>query len=236
MVFITTLNFLGMIAWYGAIGHRIEQAKKYGYSVAPLQWGDWVVIISAIGSFIFYILSLRRSGFQNVHKYVKTFLLLVPTIVVLYLTCNAIHLELQVYYDTRNGYDDGVPFTCGEVGDYTCYLQYTNLFMELITALFVVIEIGATLAWGPLEAQAHRFRGRRVGMTRTPMSSSSVLISHTSSSNSIITPSSNSSSNNSKPIAPICNDSSTLHSNPSSSAQISRRNNSRNRSKGRIRL
>ncbi|KAK5827794.1 hypothetical protein F5H01DRAFT_399391 [Linnemannia elongata] len=163
MVSITTLNFLGMIAWYGAIGHRIEQAKKYGYNVAPLQWGDWVVLISAIGFFLFYILSLRRSGFQNVHKYLRTFLLLVPSIVVLYLTCNAIHLELQVYYDTRNGYDDGVPFTCGEIGDYTCYLQYTNLFMGLITALFVVMEIGATLAWGPLEAQAHRFRGAKGG-------------------------------------------------------------------------
>ncbi|OAQ29454.1 hypothetical protein K457DRAFT_19258 [Linnemannia elongata AG-77] len=126
MVFVTTLNFLGMLAWYGYLAYYNEQAKKYGYNVAPLQWSDWAVIISAIGFFIFYILSLRGSGFQNVHKYLRTF-------------CSW-YLLL-----------------------WSCTLPYTNMFMGLITALFVVIEIGATLAWGPLEAQAHRFGGAKGG-------------------------------------------------------------------------
>ncbi|KAF9130071.1 hypothetical protein BGX30_013644 [Mortierella sp. GBA39] len=82
MVFITTLNFLGMIAYYGYNGYEIELGKKYGYNDGNLRWGDWTIIISAIGFFIFYILSLRGSGFQNVHKYLRTFLLLVPTIMI----------------------------------------------------------------------------------------------------------------------------------------------------------
>ncbi|KAK5827793.1 hypothetical protein F5H01DRAFT_399389 [Linnemannia elongata] len=163
MVFIATLNLLGMLAWYGYLAYYNEQAKKYGDNEATLLWGDWVVIISAIGFFIFYILSLRGSGFQNVHKYVRTFLLLVPTIVVLYLTCNAIHLELQAYSEyASSGYDYGAPFTCGDISNYSCYLQYTNMFMGLISALFVVIEVGVTLAWGPLE-KAHRFGGAQGG-------------------------------------------------------------------------
>ncbi|KAG0042748.1 hypothetical protein BGZ90_009315, partial [Linnemannia elongata] len=147
MVFITTLNFFGMIAWFGYTAYRIDQLKKYSSRVLTLVWQDWAVIISTIGFFIFYIVSLRGLGFQNVHKYLRTFLLLVPTIVVLYVTCNYIHLRLDY------GYSE--PFACGSIEHYPCYLQFTNLFMELITALFVVIEIGVTLAWGPLE-KTHR--------------------------------------------------------------------------------
>ncbi|KAK3839539.1 MAG: hypothetical protein JOS17DRAFT_729391 [Linnemannia elongata] len=164
MVFIATLNFLGMIADYGYIGYRIEQNKQYGFS-RGLLWQDWGMIISAIGFFIFYILSLRGSGFQNVHKYLRTFLLLVPTILVLYITCNAIHLTLLAYseFAMRRGYrDPESPFSCGDIENYPCYLWNTNLFMALITALFVVIEIVATLAWGPL-GKAHQFGGARGG-------------------------------------------------------------------------
>ncbi|KAG0043782.1 hypothetical protein BGZ89_006312 [Linnemannia elongata] len=155
MVFITTLNFVGMIAWYGYIAYRNDQLKKYSSRVPTLFWQDWAVIISTIGFFIFYIVSLRGSGFQNVHKYLRTFLLLVPTIVVLYVTCNYIHVRLDYGY--------AEPFACGFIENYPCYLRFTYWFMELITALFVVIEIGVTLAWGPLEAQAHRFRGAKGG-------------------------------------------------------------------------
>ncbi|KAF9546136.1 hypothetical protein EC957_010122 [Mortierella hygrophila] len=159
MVFITTLNFLSMIAYYGYTGYEIEQSKKYGYNDGNLRWGDWTIIISAIGFFIFYILSLRGSGFQNVHKYLRTFLLLVPTIMVLYITCKSINLELWAHSHLHY---QGPPFTCGDIGNYPCYLLYTNMFMALISALFVVIEIGATLAWGPLE-KAHQFGGAQGG-------------------------------------------------------------------------
>lgn len=165
MVVITTLNFLGMVACYAFVAYMMDRRKQYGYDGA-LAWQDWAIIICTIGFFIFYILSLRGSGFQQVHKYLRTFLLLVPTILVLYITCNAIHLTLLYYSEyASSGYDYLPPFTCGnywDLEDTSCYLNNTNLFMALITALFVVIEIVATLAWGPL-GKAHHFGGARGG-------------------------------------------------------------------------
>ncbi|KAK3839538.1 MAG: hypothetical protein JOS17DRAFT_729390, partial [Linnemannia elongata] len=120
------LNFLGMIACY--VCYRIE----------IILWQDWAIIISAVGFFIFYIISLRGSGFQIVHKYLRTFLLLVPTILVLYITCHTIHLALLEYSDMkeRRGFSDSLQFTCRRIGNYICYLRNTNLFMALMTALF----------------------------------------------------------------------------------------------------
>ncbi|KAF9119650.1 hypothetical protein BGW39_000137 [Mortierella sp. 14UC] len=146
MVFITVLNFTFMVACYVCIGFVNWPSKTY--NDRTLRWGDWAIIISTIGFTFFYTPSLLGSGFQNVPKYLRTFLLLVPTIVVLYVTCVTIHLKLLAY--SKYGSDNG-PFTCKDLDKYTCRLRYINLFMALISALFVVIEIWATLAWGPLE-------------------------------------------------------------------------------------
>ncbi|KAG0289590.1 hypothetical protein BGZ96_006877 [Linnemannia gamsii] len=162
MVFIATLNLLGMLIYYGYLGYYIENQKRYSYyNSSPLLWGDWVTIITAIGYFIFYIFALRGVGFQNIHKYLRAFLLLIPTIAMLYLTCKIINITLLNYngdHSYGSGYDSDFPgpFDCLSIENYGCYMSYTNLFMSLITALFVVIEIGMTLAWGPLE-KAHQF-------------------------------------------------------------------------------
>ncbi|KAF8924436.1 hypothetical protein BGZ47_004018, partial [Haplosporangium gracile] len=123
-----------------------------------LVFGDWAFIITAIGFLIFYIFSLRGSGFQQVHKYLRTFLLLVSTILVLYITCTLIQFQLLIHSED----DFEIPFTCGSIKNSWCYLNNTNLFMALITALFIVIEVGLTLAWGPLE-KTHQFGGAQEG-------------------------------------------------------------------------
>ncbi|KAG0300200.1 hypothetical protein BGZ97_003344 [Linnemannia gamsii] len=171
MVVITTFNLVGMLAYYGYLAYDIERRKRNGYydyysSESPnLLWGDWATIITAIGYFIFYIFALRGTGFQQIHKYLRAFLVLAPNIVMLYLTCNVIHITLLNYdmsYGNGGYYDVPGPFDCRPSDNYLCFLSYTNLFMSLITALFVVIEIGMTLAWGPL-VKAHQFGGARGG-------------------------------------------------------------------------
>ncbi|KAG0278038.1 hypothetical protein BGZ95_004838 [Linnemannia exigua] len=152
MVFITTLNLIGMLAWYGYVGYLIENSS----GGRRLLWGDWSIIISAIGFFFAYVFSLRGTTAVAIHKYLRAFLFLVPTGVVLYITCNTINRVLEVYSSAPSTYYRRTPpFQC-MLGDYRCFLVYTNLFMSLITALFVAIEVGMTVAWGPLEKK-HQF-------------------------------------------------------------------------------
>ncbi|KAK3848514.1 MAG: hypothetical protein J3R72DRAFT_429169 [Linnemannia gamsii] len=157
MVFITTLNLIGMLAWFGYFGYMIEDRKSRGYysrsNTWRLLWSHWAIIISAIGFFFAYIFALRGTTTIAIHKYLRAFLFLVPVGVVLYITCSTINTVLEF---TSKSYGRGAsPFLCYPE-DYACYLFNTNLFMSLITALFVVIEVGMTLAWGPLEKK-HQF-------------------------------------------------------------------------------
>ncbi|KAF9546137.1 hypothetical protein EC957_010123 [Mortierella hygrophila] len=158
VLFLVTFNFLFIIGWYCYVGYIIEQDKKSGSS-GSLLWGDWVLIFSAIIYLISYIYSLRSSPRTGKgYKYIRAFLLLIPTVVILY-------LRLRYVAFVNENYGSSSPFECTYIGDYICYLWNTIFFWNLITAFFIVFEIGATLAWGPLEAP-HQFGGPNGGYSQ----------------------------------------------------------------------
>ncbi|KAF9148553.1 hypothetical protein BG015_009709 [Linnemannia schmuckeri] len=160
VLFLVTFNFLFTIGWYSYLGYLIEQNKKYRIDDG-LFWGDWVYIVSGIIFFFTYIYSLRSSPRAGRgYKFARTFLLLIPTILVLYLRIDFIALV-----SGRRATYNVSPFVCTYIEDYICFLSNTIFWWSLITAFFVLFEIGMTLAWGPMEAP-HQFGGALEGYSQ----------------------------------------------------------------------
>ncbi|KAF9328598.1 hypothetical protein BGZ91_000931 [Linnemannia elongata] len=159
VLFLVTFNFLFTIGWYSYIGYLMHHDKRPGHFYSLL-WDDWVLILSAIIYLFTYIYSLRsspRTG--NGYKCIRAFLLLIPTVLVLYL-----RLHFVALVNEELGVSQSV-FECTNIQDYDCYLMNTVFFWSLITSFFVVFEIGMTLAWGPLEAP-HQFGGANGGYSQ----------------------------------------------------------------------
>ncbi|KAK3839541.1 MAG: hypothetical protein JOS17DRAFT_190250 [Linnemannia elongata] len=143
VLFLVTFNFLFTIGWYSYLRYL---------GPSTLLWGDWVLILSAIIYLVSYIYSLRSSPRTGKgYKYLRAFLLLIPTVLILYLRLHYIALINELYSNSTY-----TPFQCRDISSYMCYLRNTVFFWSLITAFFVLFEIGMTLAWGPLEAP-HQF-------------------------------------------------------------------------------
>ncbi|KAK5827796.1 hypothetical protein F5H01DRAFT_332260 [Linnemannia elongata] len=147
VLFLVTFNFLFTIGWYSYLLYLSQLNGRYGPDYSLL-WGDWVLITSAIIYLFSYIYSLRSSPRTGKgYKYMRAFLLLIPTVLILYLRLHFVALVNELQGSSAHS-----PFDCAALEDVTCYLSNTVFFWSLITAFFVIFEIGMTLAWGPLEA------------------------------------------------------------------------------------
>ncbi|KAG0289591.1 hypothetical protein BGZ96_006878 [Linnemannia gamsii] len=156
VLFLVTFNFLFTIGWYSYRSYMVG----FDLYTARLRWGDWVHISSVTIFIITYIYSLRSSPRDGKgYKFTRTFLLLVPTVLVLYLRLDYINLVVKSSVQS--------PFECTANSSYNCYLVNTVLWWSLITAFFIVIEIGMTLAWGPMEAP-NQFGGTLGGYSQDP--------------------------------------------------------------------
>ncbi|KAF8930692.1 hypothetical protein BGZ47_000444 [Haplosporangium gracile] len=153
VLFLVTFNFLFTIGWYSYTAYLIEH-NQTRWPHDGILWGDWVIIISAVIFFCTYIYSLKSSPRAGRgYKFARTFLLLIPIILVLYLRLDYVALVLRLLDDR-----DLSPFVCSYIPDYDCFLRNTVFWWSLITAFFILFEIGMTLAWGPMEAP-HQFGG-----------------------------------------------------------------------------
>jgi hypothetical protein len=164
VLFLVTFNFLLTIGWYSYIGYNLVQDKKAGLKTFDLLWGDWVIISSAIIFFITYIYSFRSSPRDGKgYKFLRSFLLLVPTVLVLYIRLHYVDLIVKAY---PGGASRQILLLCPSFS--ICYLKNTMFWWGVITAFFILFEIGMTLAWGPMEAPPHQFGGTLGGYSQDP--------------------------------------------------------------------
>ncbi|KAK3848513.1 MAG: hypothetical protein J3R72DRAFT_429168 [Linnemannia gamsii] len=111
-----------------------------------LAWQDWGAIISTVILFFSYIYALKGQPHPRLHKYLRAFLILIPTIIILYI--NSVFLER---YRPR----PEARFVCASA---SCLLRWSTAIVSIIMGAFVLIEVGMTLAWGPLE-KTHQYGG-----------------------------------------------------------------------------
>ncbi|KAK3848516.1 MAG: hypothetical protein J3R72DRAFT_429172, partial [Linnemannia gamsii] len=145
ILFLVTINFVSTIAWYSCVGYLLEGTEKYNKQ--SLQWGDWMLILSAFLLFFAYTYSLGsypRPGIK--HKLLRTFLILIPTGVVFGLRISFIVLESQ-----GEKSPDQSALGCPATATYACIVVFAQFWVSLIAAFFILLEMGLTFAWGPLE-------------------------------------------------------------------------------------
>ncbi|KAF9124669.1 hypothetical protein BGW39_007978 [Mortierella sp. 14UC] len=129
---------------------------KYSYAAANLGallrliWKDWAVIISIVILFFSYIYAFK--GQPRLHKYLRAFLILIPTIMLLYVNFDYLARYLDAT-STRPQQRFVCPF-----GNASCLLHWSLVFVSVIMGVFVLIEVGMTLAWGPLQ-KTHQYGG-----------------------------------------------------------------------------
>ncbi|KAF9101341.1 hypothetical protein BGX29_005788 [Mortierella sp. GBA35] len=168
MVFVSTFNILVLIGFCAT--------RSDGSS-----WGDLIMIPAIIYFFLYLFLVLQgktilgtkiQTGFYccglRIHKCLRAFLLLGPTVFILYVFLAGIISDASIYeFNVEHGYYNRYPeefksdpFACKTT---ECYFFQAFRLTYVITGLFVVIEIGTTLAWGSAPERRHLFGGANGG-------------------------------------------------------------------------
>ncbi|KAG0278037.1 hypothetical protein BGZ95_004837 [Linnemannia exigua] len=143
LLLLTTLCVILVIAQYAYAAVRLGTLLK-------LVWQDWGAIISIVILFFSYIYTLKGQPHPRLHKYLCAFLIFIPTIMILY-----INFDYLARYLKSTSLQPERRFVC-PASNANCLLHWSMLFVSIIMAAFVLIEVGMTLAWGPLE-KVHQY-------------------------------------------------------------------------------
>ncbi|KAF8927422.1 hypothetical protein BGZ47_002163 [Haplosporangium gracile] len=145
------LEGAGLIAWI-----PIESTLSY--------WKDWIAILSVVILFISYLYAFKSTKPTKLHKYLRAFLMLLPTVLNMFV--NFDYLVRYLRETSRDYSPNARPeerFQCQ--GSSVCMLTWSMVFMSIILDFFVLCEIVMTLAWGPL-GKVHQFGGANGGYTQ----------------------------------------------------------------------
>ncbi|KAK3813261.1 MAG: hypothetical protein J3Q66DRAFT_347773 [Benniella sp.] len=116
-----------------------EQGEPY-----RLLWQDWSLIVINVLIYIVYVYSLRgQTRIKN--KYLRAGLM---SLLALLLIALSIDLILVLLRQLPNR--GAKTFEC-HVGDPVCYLRWSSIFVDMIKACFVMVEVALTWRMGPLE-------------------------------------------------------------------------------------
>ncbi|KAK5827792.1 hypothetical protein F5H01DRAFT_332255 [Linnemannia elongata] len=149
LVTLTTIALLLIIAQYIYAAIRLK-------SDLNLDWEDWVVLPSVPVLFFSYLYALKSTHPSKLHKCLRAFLMLIPTVLNMYV--NFDYLATYLRLTSRDYNPSAIPeerFQCG--GRPACLLTWSLVFMSIIMDCFVLCEIVMTLVWGPLVGKGHLF-------------------------------------------------------------------------------
>ncbi|KAF9099829.1 hypothetical protein BGX23_011429 [Mortierella sp. AD031] len=138
LLFLTLVTVIIVTAQYA----YAYDSRKNSYYLPPLAlvWQDWGEIIAVVILFLSYIYAFK--GPHKLHKYLRALLMLIPAVLILY-----INLDFLAKYLRNTSTRTGLRFQCNEPD---CYLTWTLVFLSIVLGFFVLIEVGMTLAWGPM--------------------------------------------------------------------------------------
>ncbi|KAF9099815.1 hypothetical protein BGX23_011415 [Mortierella sp. AD031] len=139
------INLIIMIAFYSFQAYLNNNSDKYQDEprIPNLVWQDYVEIVCSVLFVGVYLYALI--GFRFVPKTARVVLLLIPTVLILYVSINAMVDAAE---------KDGGAFKCGARaggGNRWCALNWTNKFLSALLGFFVLFELGLTMVWGPME-------------------------------------------------------------------------------------
>ncbi|KAG0219546.1 hypothetical protein BGX33_002491 [Mortierella sp. NVP41] len=170
LAILASASLVATIAYYGHFGRVIAQARENGDLVeeyAGLEWQDYMSIISGVVLFVTYLYSLW--GKTLVHKCIRAFLVLIPTVMLLYLSISAL-VHLIEFWDSAKrlrerynpNFDDYFvshnPFSCGDSSDYQyCLAMNSNISIGLIAGVFALVEVTMSLFMSPMKVKTVDF-------------------------------------------------------------------------------
>ncbi|KAK3839537.1 MAG: hypothetical protein JOS17DRAFT_729389 [Linnemannia elongata] len=151
LVFLTTTILFIVIAQYIYAAIRLK-------SYLRLDWEDGVVIASVPILFFSYLYALKSTRPLKLHKFLRAFLMLIPTALNMYVNFHYLATYLRLTSADNN--PTAKPeerFQCE--GSPACSLTWSLVFMSIIMDFFVLCEVVMTLVWGSLVGKGHQFGG-----------------------------------------------------------------------------
>ncbi|KAG0214006.1 hypothetical protein B0O80DRAFT_500484 [Mortierella sp. GBAus27b] len=134
--------YYGIAATHPPYDHQLrQQGQGEPYR---LLWQDWFLIVVNVLIYIAYILSLRDRRFIK-NEYIRAGVMSLLAILLIALSGDLV-VQLRPLIPGRRT----KMFEC-HVEDPVCYLRWSSLFVDMIKACFVMIEVQLTLRMGPLE-------------------------------------------------------------------------------------
>ncbi|KAG0363333.1 hypothetical protein BGX24_004907 [Mortierella sp. AD032] len=167
VAFLTFINFsvtISFFTYYAALTDLTRQVDPLDESNSTgLEWGDICSIIIAVMLFGIYAYSAYtrdkvNSLIQN--KFLRAILILIPTGLFLYINCEYINrfriVQISMDEFTRNllaehpnmAMKPANVLVCDKDDPY-CFLMLTQIFLAVITGLFVVVEVAMSFFMSP---------------------------------------------------------------------------------------
>ncbi|KAG0284272.1 hypothetical protein BGZ97_008247, partial [Linnemannia gamsii] len=146
VLFLTAVNLGLTIATYIHIGSLISRTNSPPSGIFPLQPIHYLEITTATFLFFGYIYSL----FGNLVKLNRIVRALLMSILAIALLVVEIMFMIDQIQDNKTPDEDGNvsgmnPFSCPQGTGDMCYVANANLFVAIITGLFVLVEVVVTL-------------------------------------------------------------------------------------------
>ncbi|KAK5827789.1 hypothetical protein F5H01DRAFT_102171 [Linnemannia elongata] len=113
-------------------------------------WQDWTLVVSSSVLFLAYLCAYKVIT-TRLHKYLRALLMLIPTVLVLFVGIQYIHLVLSPDYPMPDG--PPTPFDCAYLSGLErmyCGVVEFSYFLAIITGLFALLEIYTTIRKGPM--------------------------------------------------------------------------------------
>ncbi|KAF9272867.1 hypothetical protein BGZ88_004293, partial [Linnemannia elongata] len=128
-----------------------------------LLWQDWALIVSSSVLFLSYIYAYKVVT-TRLHKYLRALLMVVPTVLVLFVGIQYVHLVLKLEFPTNHG--PPTPFACSYISGLErayCGVVEATYFFAILTGLFALLEIYLTIRNGPMQPKENRSQGSSGG-------------------------------------------------------------------------
>ncbi|KAG0300197.1 hypothetical protein BGZ97_003341 [Linnemannia gamsii] len=131
---------------YGDTGTGSDILKEVKFFV----WQDIALIVCSLVLFLAYIGAYKIPSTRL--KYLRALMILVPTVLMLFVGINYVHLVLKINYPILRG--PPTPFNCSYLSGLErayCGVIESNYFFAILTGLFAVFEICLTVKNGPMQ-------------------------------------------------------------------------------------
>jgi hypothetical protein len=154
LIVLTTITVILLTAQYIYAAIRLK-------SYLRIDWKDWIAILSVVTLFFSYIYAFKSTRPSKLHKGLRAFLMLIPTVLNMYV--NFDYLARYMHQTSKDYSPTARPeerFQCD--GNSNCLLTWSLVFVSIILTFFVLCEIVMTLMWGPLQ-KVHQFGGAHGG-------------------------------------------------------------------------